>query len=123
MSTFLVGISWCDLEEVAAYKSVGLDDDPRCATGIFIVADTGDDALSWGNSVANKYMEFLFPGEKRCAGNSWGVLLGRSEPRELQLEALLAVFPKSHGRRISRLSQNDHRGIYRVVQEDGSILK
>src|SRR4051794_6126823 len=63
MSTFLVGISWYDPEEVAAYKRVGLDDDVSCSTGIFIDADTGDGALSWGNSVANKYMEFLFSGK------------------------------------------------------------
>ena len=63
MSAFLVGISWCDPEEVAAYKRVGLDDDPRCSTGIFIDADTGDDALSWGNAVAKKYMKYLFQGK------------------------------------------------------------
>jgi hypothetical protein len=63
MSPFLVGISWCDPEEVAAYKRVGLDDDPRCSTGIFIDADTEDDALSWGNAVATKYMNYLFQGK------------------------------------------------------------
>ena len=64
MSTFLVGISWCDPEEVAACKRVGLDDDVSCSTGLFIDADSGDDALSWGNAVAKKYMKFLFSGNK-----------------------------------------------------------
>jgi len=60
MSAFFVGISWCDPEEVAACKRVGLDDDPRCSTGVFIDASTGDEALSWGKAVASKYVEFLF---------------------------------------------------------------
>lgn len=60
MSAFLVGLSWCDPEEVAACKRVGLDDDPRCSTGIFIDAGTREDALFWGKAVASKYMEFLF---------------------------------------------------------------
>ena len=60
MTTFLIGLSWCDPEEVAACKRVGLDDDPRCSTGIFIYADTGEEALSWGKTLADKYMESLF---------------------------------------------------------------
>jgi hypothetical protein len=60
LATFLIAISWSDPEEVAAYKRVGLDDDPCCSTGKFIHADTAEDALSWGNAVATKYMEFLF---------------------------------------------------------------
>ena len=61
MSTFLVGIGWCDPEEVAAYKRVGLDDDPRCSTRLFVDSATPDEAVSWAESVALKYMEFLFP--------------------------------------------------------------
>jgi hypothetical protein len=60
MNPFLIGLSWCDPEEVAACKRAGLDDDPRCSTGIFINADTAEEALYWGEAVANKYMEFLF---------------------------------------------------------------
>jgi hypothetical protein len=60
MSVFLIAISWSDPEEVAAYKRVGLDDDPSCSTGIFIDADTVEHALSWGNTVLRKYTEFLF---------------------------------------------------------------
>lgn len=58
--TFLIGISWCDPEEVAACKRVGLDDDPRCSTGLFIDSKTPDEALSWAETVAGDYMRFLF---------------------------------------------------------------
>lgn len=60
MSPFLVGISWCDPEEVAAFVRVGLDDDPRCSTGIFIIAKNEAEALSWGETIGNKFMDFLF---------------------------------------------------------------
>ena len=60
MSTFLVGIGWSDPEEVAAYERVGLDDDPRCSTGLFLDASTQEEALSWAEKVAANYMEFLF---------------------------------------------------------------
>ena len=45
-----------------------------------------------------------------------------NDPDKIQLEALLAVFPTSLDQPVSRFSQNDNRGILRVVQEDGSIL-
>jgi hypothetical protein len=48
VTIFLIAISWSDPEEVAAYKRVGLDDDPCCSTGIFIHADSAKDALAWG---------------------------------------------------------------------------
>jgi hypothetical protein len=72
MTAFLIGLSWWDPEEVAACKRVGLDSDPRCSTGIFVDADTGDEALSWGKAVANKHMEFLF-GEKNFAPDALAV--------------------------------------------------
>jgi hypothetical protein len=60
MTPFLVAISWADPEEVAAYKRVGLDDDPRCSTGIFILANNPEEALSWAKRVANQYLDYLF---------------------------------------------------------------
>jgi hypothetical protein len=60
MKPRLVAISWSDPEEVAACRRVGLDDDPTCATGIFVVADNADEALKWANTVAARFMEFLF---------------------------------------------------------------
>jgi hypothetical protein len=60
MRAFLVGISWCDPEEVAAYKRGGLDDDPRCSTGLFVESATAEEAVSWTKAVAVKYMEVLF---------------------------------------------------------------
>jgi hypothetical protein len=64
VSAFLIGISWSDPEEVAACKRVGLDEDPRCSTGIFIQAATAEDASSWGNEVAKNYLKFLFDQKK-----------------------------------------------------------
>ena len=60
MSAFLVGLSWRDPEEVAAFVRIGLDDDSRCATGIFIVAENKTVALSWGTEICKRYLDFLF---------------------------------------------------------------
>jgi hypothetical protein len=60
MNAFLIGLSWCDPEEVRAYVCAGLDDDPRCSTGLFIMAEDEAAALSWGNEVSQKYLGFLF---------------------------------------------------------------
>jgi hypothetical protein len=84
MSTFLVGISWCDPEEVAAYKRVGLDDDPRCSTGLFIDAANPDEALSWAKTLAAKFMEFLFH-EKQYP------------PEALEISCRLEPSPESSG--------------------------
>jgi hypothetical protein len=54
MSTYLVGIGWCDPEEVAAYTRVGLGDDPRCSTGLFVESATPGEAVSWAEKVAVK---------------------------------------------------------------------
>jgi len=78
VNTFLIAISWSDPEEVAAYKRVGLDDDPCCSTGIFIHADSAEDALSWGNAVATKYMEFLFQ-QKNYAPEALDVYAGSKQ--------------------------------------------
>jgi hypothetical protein len=64
MNAFLIGMSWCDPEEVAAYKSAGLDDDPRCSTGVFVVAENSDEAVKWANSVAKEFMGYFFRGEQ-----------------------------------------------------------
>jgi hypothetical protein len=60
MGTFLVGISWCDPEEVAACKRVGIDDDAHCSTGLFVDSASPNEAVSWAETVAAKFMEFLF---------------------------------------------------------------
>src|SRR5467141_1240287 len=57
MSAFL---GWCDPEEVAARKRVGLDDDPRCSTGVFNDASRVDEVLFWGKAVTRKFVGFLF---------------------------------------------------------------
>lgn len=63
MNTYLIALSWCDPEQVAAYVRVGLDDDPRCATGLFITAENEAAALAWANEVCQKYMAYLFAGK------------------------------------------------------------
>ncbi len=59
MTPFLVGISWADPEEVAASKRVGLDDDPRSSTGVFVLAEDAETALSWGNDIAKAFLGYL----------------------------------------------------------------
>ncbi len=60
MNAFLVGISWSDPEEVAAYQRMRLDDDPRCSTGLFVTAENPSEALEWANCVAKEFMDYLF---------------------------------------------------------------
>jgi hypothetical protein len=60
MNAFLIGLSWRDPEEVASFVRMGLDDDSRWSTGIFITAGDKATALSWGNEVGKKFMDFLF---------------------------------------------------------------
>jgi hypothetical protein len=66
MKAYLVGLSWCDPEEIRAYVCAGLDDDPTCSTGLFVMAENEAAALSWGNEVCRKYMGYLFAG-KNCS--------------------------------------------------------
>jgi hypothetical protein len=63
MNSYLVGLGWCDPEEVRAYVCAGLDDDARCSTGIFVIAKDKTEALSWGTEVCKKYMGYLFAGK------------------------------------------------------------
>ena len=93
MNAFLIAISWCDPEEVAAYKRVGLDDDPRCSTGIFIEAGTVSDALAWGKAVANKYLEFLFQ-EKTYPPEALEVFCWAEEKPEQSRLANIPTFTK-----------------------------
>jgi hypothetical protein len=69
MNAFLIGMSWCYPEEVAAFKRVGLDDDPRCSTGLFVVAENPDEAVKWANSVAEKFVAYLFQGKQYALGS------------------------------------------------------
>jgi hypothetical protein len=94
MTAFLVALSWCDPEEVAACKRGGLDDDPRCSTGIFIEASTGDEALAWGKAVADKYMEFLFR-EKKYAPEALELFCWiKPDPRGSSWKHCLEFFPR-----------------------------
>ncbi len=63
MNTYLIGLSWCDPEEVAAYVHAGFDDDPTCSTGLFVMAEDEAAALSWATEVCKWHMVYLFAGK------------------------------------------------------------
>jgi hypothetical protein len=94
MNAFLIGISWCDPQEIAAYKRLGLVDLPSSSTGIFIQAESVEAALSWANVIANKYMRFLFH-EKAYPPGAFDVFCwAEDEPEQSSWKHCLGFFPR-----------------------------
>ena len=94
MNTFLIGMSWCDPEEVAAFKRMGLDDDTRCSTGLFVVAENPDEAVKWANSVLEKFMTHLFEGKQYALESLELFCWLEQEPGRSSWKHCLDFFPK-----------------------------
>jgi hypothetical protein len=60
MEKYLFGFSWDDPEEAEAYRRLGVDFEAGCATGVFIEASDKDEAISWGITIAEGYLSYIY---------------------------------------------------------------